>query len=128
MRARLRQTVIATTSLAALVACHRGGRSQALGPPGAPAIVIFANDGLDQAEVFAIPRGGSRLRIGTVMGGRTDTLQVPTIAGAGNVTIIARLLARSNTPSTGPLSLSAGDRIIVRLPIDGRLLSVLPAP
>jgi hypothetical protein len=43
------------------------------------------------------------------------------------VTIFARLLAMSNTPSAGPLTLQRGDRIAVTLPPNGRALTVLPA-
>jgi hypothetical protein len=129
MRVRPRLTTLASLSLgvAVLGACGSARRS---GPAGSasPPLVIFENQSLSEAAVFVVPRGGSRVRIGTVQPGRTDTLRVQTSAlgGSGSVTIIARLLTLSRTPSTGPISLLPGDRIAVTLPSDARILSVLP--
>jgi hypothetical protein len=82
------------------------------------------------AAVYAASRSGAELRIGTVQPGRTDTLTVggSVLGGSGSMTIVARPLAMSRTPSTGPLTLGRGDRIAVALPPDARILSVLPAP
>jgi hypothetical protein len=92
--------------------------------------VIFANESLDQADVYAVLNGGQSQRIGTVFAGRTETLDVPSniISSGGTVSIVARLLAHTYAPSTGPLSLNPGDRIRITLPATGRSLSVLPAP
>lgn len=92
--------------------------------------VVFANESLDQADVYAVLNGGQSQRIGTVFAGRTETLDIPrniTSAG-GTVSIVARLLAHTYAPSTGPLTLNPGDRIRITLPSNGRSLSVLPAP
>ncbi|HEX6600455.1 MAG TPA: hypothetical protein VF034_14155 [Gemmatimonadaceae bacterium] len=92
--------------------------------------VIFANESLDQADVYAVLNSGQSQRIGTVFAGRTETLDVPTniTSAGGTVSIVARLLAHSYAPSTGPLTLSPGDRIRITLPATARSLSVLPAP
>jgi hypothetical protein len=91
--------------------------------------VIFVNQSLDQASVFAVLGEGQSQRIGTVFAGRTDTLDIPAniISNGGTVTIVARLLARSVAPRTGPLTILAGDQFRVTLPSSGQLLSVLPA-
>ncbi|HEX5970413.1 MAG TPA: hypothetical protein VFY85_00705 [Gemmatimonadaceae bacterium] len=104
------------------------GRFMHSGQPVAQ--VIFANESLDQADVYAVLTGGQSQRIGTVFAGRTETLDVPTniISAGGTVNIVARLLAHAYAPSTGPLTLNPGDRIRVTLPATGRSLSVLPAP
>jgi len=101
---------------------HRGGDSE-------PAVLYFTNESLDQADVFVVASGGQTLRIGTVFAGRTDTLVVPRdIAARGdNVNFVARLLARSITPQSGPIAIHPGDQLVVRLPIDQKLLVVLPA-
>ena len=93
-----------------------------------PALLYFTNESLDQADVYAVAPGGSPIRIGTVFGGRTDTLTVPTdIASRNdNVNLVARLLARSAAPSSGPIPIHPGDRLSVRLPIDQKMLVVLP--
>jgi len=98
---------------------------------GAPAAqVIFANQSLDQADVYAVLNGGQSQRIGTVFAGRTETLDIPRniTAAGGTVSIVARLLAHTYTPSTGPLTLNPGDRVRVTLPSNARSLSVVPAP
>jgi hypothetical protein len=97
-------------------------------PASERALIYFTNESLDQADVYGIVPGSRAVRIGTVFAGRTDTLVVPTeLLRLGNVNVVARLLAKSNTPSSGPVSINAGDRLQVRLPVDQKLLVVLPA-
>jgi hypothetical protein len=97
-------------------------------PAEAPAMLYFTNESLDQADVYAVLRGNQPIRIGTVMAGRTDTLIVPRdIASRGdNVNVVARLLAQSATPSSGPIPIHPGDRFQIRLPVDQKVLLVLP--
>ena len=112
---------IAIASIAACGPFHKGS-----GQP--PALLYFTNESLDQADVFAVLPGNQPIRIGTVLAGQTDTLRVPPdIAARGeNVNVVARLLARSARPSSGPLPIHPGDHLSVRLPMDGKLLVVLP--
>lgn len=95
------------------------------GPP--PAVLVFTNEALSQADVFVVVQGVGARRIGTVMAGQTETLTLPDIATRGGaVNIVARVLARSGTPQTGPVSISPGGRYDVTLSSDARLLSFLP--
>ncbi|WP_148306174.1 hypothetical protein [Gemmatirosa kalamazoonensis] len=91
--------------------------------------MIFTNQSLDQADVYAVSSSGAQTRIGTVMPGRTDTLHVRqgAVGGDNQANIVARILARSRTPSSGLVTLSPGDRVQVTLSSDERILSVLPA-
>ena len=60
--------------LAATAACagaNRGGS-----PSEGPTMIVFKNESLEQADVFAVRRGAGALRLGTVFGGRTDTLKI----------------------------------------------------
>ena len=93
------------------------------------AVVYFVNGSLDQAAVYVISSGKMRTRIGTVMAGQTQALSIPdVIMGAGDVTVVARLLAHPGYISSGPLNLSAGDQYSVRLVTDvDPSLSILPA-
>lgn len=113
---------IATAVAAACGPFRRGGAGRE------PAVLYFTNESLDQADVYAITSSGQSVRIGTVFAGRTDTLVVPPdIAARGdNVNLVARLLANPARPSTGPISIRAGDRIQIRLPVDQKLLVVQP--
>jgi hypothetical protein len=93
-----------------------------------PAYLYFTNESLDQADVYAVLSGDQPIRIGTVASGRTDTLTVPPeVSSRGeNVNVVARLLARSARPSSGPIPIHPGDRLVVRLPVDQKMLVVLP--
>jgi hypothetical protein len=115
-------------AMAGSVSSASCGRFMHSGEPAAQ--VIFVNQSLDQADVYAVLTGGQSQRIGTVFAGRTETLDIPSnvTSAGGTVSIVARLLAHSYAPSTGPLTLNPGDRIRITLPSTGRSLSVLPAP
>ena len=118
---RVRLIVLAVVVAAACGPYHKGA-----GPP--PAYLIFTNESLDQADVYAAVAGNQPIRIGTVFAGRTDTLTVPSeIASRGeNINVFARLLAQSARPSSGPIPIHPGDRLAVRLPLDQKTLVVLP--
>ena len=119
-RVRLIIFAAAAVGAAACAPFHKGQ-----GPP--PAYLYFTNESLDQADVYAVLPGDQPVRIGTVAAGRTDTLTVPPeMSSRGNVNVVARLLARSARPSSGPIPLHPGDRLAVRLPIDEKMLVVLP--
>ena len=124
--AAFRATIAASALALAAAACGPMHHSASSQQP--PALLYFTNESLDQADVFAVTSSSQRTRIGTVFAGRTDTLTVPReIAARGdNVNIVARLLARSATPSSGPVPIRPGDHLVVRLPVDQKLLVVLP--
>jgi hypothetical protein len=121
----LRRLTAAVVILAAAAACATTRR----GPGLLPASLIFTNESLDQATVYLVAPGLDFRRIGTVMAGRTETLTVPPelATRAGTMNIVARLLARSDVPQTGPVSISPGQRYQVRLQLNSRLISFLPA-
>jgi hypothetical protein len=121
----LRRLAPAVLIIAAAVACGPFRR----GPGQPPALLIFTNESLDQANVYAAAPGLGTRRIGTVMAGRTDTLAVPAeLANRANLNIVARLPGRSAAAQTGPVAIRPGEQYRVRLPLDARLLSFLPAP
>lgn len=125
-RSTIRRTgvVALAAAIAGLAACGPFRRNSGQ----APALLYFTNESLDPADVYAVTSNDQRTRIGTVFAGRTDTLTVPTdIAARGdNVNLVARLLARSATPSSGPIPIRPGDHLVVRLPVDQKVLVVLP--
>ena len=92
--------------------------------------VVFVNQSIDQADVYVVRDGGTSQRIGTVFGGRTETLTVPSnlINGATTVNIVARLLAHTTAPRTGPITLSPGQTVQITLPSSLNTLTVLPGP
>lgn len=125
-----RRPAVAAALLAPLLMLAAGACGPLhLGGGPSPAVIIFTNESLDQADVYGVAQSGQAIRIGTVMAGRTDTLQVPTdlLSPQTNVNIVARILARGIAPRTGPVSLLAGEQYQVRLPPDEKLLSFLPA-
>lgn len=112
--------------IATAAACGHFGLG---GPSPEDALIVFRNDSQDQADVYAVAPGSDMVRIGTVFPGATDTLRVrqSMLASGSGVNIVARLLARSNTPSTGNITLHSGDVFQVTLNPDGRTLVALPA-
>ena len=122
--------LLLATALALPAACSRNHPEQSEGSLVGPATIVFVNESLNQADLFAVVPGVESRKLGTVMAGRTEELVVPAdiVGHSGNLNLVARLLARNNTPSSGPVAFHAGDRLQVRLPIDGKTLFVAPAP
>ena len=108
------------------VACSRlphAGEDDSEGP----AYLVFVNQSLEQADVFAVGQAGDATRIGTVQPGRTETIRIPDrLSGRGPINIIARLLGRPGTLQSGAVSFNAGDRMQATVSIDGRSLVLLP--
>ncbi|HEY4303709.1 MAG TPA: hypothetical protein VGM82_04545 [Gemmatimonadaceae bacterium] len=121
-----RRVVAAVACLVGVSACGHLGMG---GPAAADALIAFHNESLDQADVYAVAPGSEFQRIGTVFPGRVDTLRVRSsmLATGSGVNIVARLLARSNTPSSGNIPLHSGDMYDVTLTTDGRTLNALPS-
>jgi hypothetical protein len=115
--------LFATAAIALATSCGRFVR----GSDDTRAFIQFVNQSLSQADVFAVD-GVRAIRMGTVMPGRTDTLEVPSdvVHGAGTLNVVARLLASSYTPRTGQFSIGPGEMLQVTLPPDARSLVVLP--
>src|SRR5690349_17369056 len=63
--------IAAMASLGACGPLHRGNG------PTQTATVIFSNESIDQADVYAVVSGSQAVRIGTVFAGRTESLRVP---------------------------------------------------
>jgi len=66
-----------------------------------------------------------RVQVEMVSANPTGPIVVSAARNGAYGDCVARLLARSNFPQTGPVSLSPGERYEVTLPMDGRLLSFL---
>jgi hypothetical protein len=116
--------------LAVPAACSRNHPGDDEGSLSGPATIVFTNESLNQADLFVVMPGIDSRKLGTVMAGRTSELVVPAdiVRRSGNVNLVVRMLARNNTPSSGPVAFHAGDRLQVRLPVDGKTLFVAPAP
>ena len=117
--------VLALATLVVATACGPFRRND---PNNPPTLIVFTNQSLDQADVYAVTSANQRVRMGTVMAGHTDTLVVPNdIAARGeNVNVVARLLAGSYMPSSGPIAIRRGESVQITLPVDQKLLVVLP--
>ena len=124
--ARRLRGLILPVVLMALSACSRTQPATDVAS-GDPTVLEFNNESLAQADVFVRASGSDARRIGTVQAGRKEDLVVPReIAIKGSITVYARLLARTGVPSSGPIAISPGTRLNIRLPIDERALYVLP--
>jgi hypothetical protein len=117
--------LVVVAALAA--ACSSATRTGTAGTDR-PAVILFTNQALDQAAVYAIRSGGDVRRIGTVPSGRTETIVLPRdFVSAGSITIVAVPLASNRAASTGPVTMRPGDRYAVTLPTSENILSLLPA-
>jgi hypothetical protein len=124
---RRRLVLVALAALTgAGAACTPSRRGAATREP--PAEVEFANESLNQVEVFAVGRGGAQTRIGTVMAGRTELLRISagTIGAEQSTNVVARIRASGRVVSTGQIRLAPGDRMRVTLSMDERSLMALP--
>jgi hypothetical protein len=124
MRIQIRRALVMVGAVMALTSCgpfHRGTQPES--------VVVFRNQSVDQADVYAIGSGGDPIRIGTVFAGRTETLRVPSsITGASSrVNVVARIFPTGRLVVTGPFTLMPGDSMDVTLTGDQKILSVLPS-
>jgi hypothetical protein len=128
MTYRHRRTLASCVILAAVVACGHAHSSSA-GPSTGPTTIVFKNESLEQADVFAVRRSGGALRLGTVFAGHTDTLTIRegTLPPGELVDFVARLLTRPVTPHSGPVAVHPGEWLEVTLPTTANMLAVLPA-
>jgi hypothetical protein len=102
--------------------------SAAVANANSPATIRFQNDALDNATVYAVPDHGMAARLGEVFGGQTSRLVVPRdLLSGGMVNIVAVPFARNFVVRSGPVAMSPGDVMDVRLTSDERAVSVLPA-
>jgi hypothetical protein len=122
----MRKLILALVAAVSVAGCSRVGLGRA---DEGSAFVDFRNESAEQASLYAMAEsGGDAVRLGTVNSGNTETLRVPEfIAGRrGTVRFFARLLARSETPTSGPVSLGPGDHYQVTLPPGRNSLTILP--
>lgn len=133
MRAAFRGRAVSSCLAAALCAAVLGGcASRAAPQPGsdgeARATLEFINESSDRAEIFALERGGSTMRVGTVLGGKTEIIEIPqyVVARRATVVIAARLRLRSRVLTTGDMVIRPGEQLKVHLPADERMLVLLP--
>jgi len=126
--ARRAVLLLALTAVSACARNRPGKDDGNIAESAEPTTLEFKNESLAQADVFVSSSGSGARRIGTVFAGRTETLVVPReIAIRGTFTVVARLLARTRTPSTGSIAAGPGAKLSIRLPLDERALYVLPA-
>ena len=89
--------------------------------------IIFHNQSIDQADVYAMGPGGDPIRIGTVDGQKTGRLRVPDISASDRVNIIVRVFPSSRIVASGAFTLFPGGVMDVTLPSEENMLAVLPA-
>ena len=123
------RSVVAALALA-VAACGGSKKKGTETPEVEPAVVTFTNQAQYEAVVYTEPRGGLRVRVGTVPPGRTEKLLLRSSAlgAGGSVTIIARVSMLNRAPTTGVVTLLPGDRVDVTLTSQANMLSIVPSP
>lgn len=117
--------LVTVMSAALLGACATAGS----GPQGGDRTrIVFTNEADESAMLFAVLASGAEVRMGTIEAGVTDTLRVPAVLIAReHVEFVARLRLRGVIQNSGPVAVSNGQWLAMRLQYDGRMLVVLPA-
>ena len=125
MRSPLRRipawALLSAVTMAGCGPFHRGGQSDSE--------ILFRNQSIDQADVYAMGPGGDPIRIGTVLGQKSSRLTVPQAVAGGSdrVNIIVRVFPSSRIVASGPFTLIPGGIMDVTLPSDENMLGVLPS-
>lgn len=118
---------VMTVAAAGTVACRGPARPNTGVVMTEPVVMYFSNGATEQAAVYA-SSGGEIRRIGTVVTGQLAKLRIPaTMVARGSVNIFARLLARSEQPQSGMISIAPGAAYEVTLLPDRRTMLVLPS-
>ena len=118
--------LLALAGALAIGACVRNNANDPGDSTPDPALIIFSNESLLQADVFAVVSGAQSRRLGTVFPGQTESLTLPgDIVRRGNLSLVARLLG-GELVGSGTVGLRPGDTVRVVLPLERKLLSVLP--
>ena len=119
--------IVAYTLAGALLvpgACRTTPRGE---PSTIGATLVFVNESLERAQVFAVARAVSQEDLGIVMQGERQTFLIPARIlrqGGQSVTIVVRTPSRSRSLSAGPVVLSGGEVVQVTLPIGANNLII----
>lgn len=110
------------TLLAATFACGRERTAQASELQSADeAVLTVTNDYLNDIAVYAV-RAGTKTRIATVYGFKTETIPIKNsmLSGAGTVRLLIEPLATGRAHLTEPITVLPGDsvQLTVRNPIN----------
>ena len=102
--------------LAITTSCRSAQRAD---DPTIGATLVFVNQSLENAEVYAVTRGASQVRLGMVMQGERQTFEIPArlLRQGANLTIVARTSARARSISSGPVTATSGEAVHVTLPL-----------
>ena len=124
MRSLLRRIPawVLLSSAATIAGCGPFHRGAQLEPE-----ILFRNQSIDQADVYAMGPGGDPIRIGTVFGEKTERLKVQDVGASDRVNIIARIFPSSRIVASGAFTLVPGGVMEVTLPSSENTLAVLPA-
>ena len=123
-RSRVSRLLLSTFVSAMLLAGPVGCHPQRTGPAESTVPIVFANETVDRADVWAFARDLPRRRLGTVLGGETTTLQVPRKYFAGGyLGFDAEQRGRPNA-SVDVYNADPDDELRVRLPKDAARLAL----
>lgn len=119
MKSRLAATG-AIAFLAATLACG-GTRSPdpSASPASRDAFLVVANEHLLDVTIYAL-RGGTRQRLGTVSGFKSDTIRLGSFVGGGTMRLLVEPLASRERHVTEPMTVAANELIefTIRSPLN----------
>ncbi len=107
--------------LALALACHSGksGEPDMQPQEAQPETTLtVANQGFVDMDIYVLPQGGSRIRLGTSTGNSTSTMKIP--AFLVNIPTTLRFLCSpiggNRSPVSQSISVTAGDDVELQIP------------
>lgn len=112
----LRRIVLATMTAVGLSACGGSQSDPGVNPDNAPAILKVENQSQETMTIFVL-RSGTRMRLGTVNPGSTQTFQMARTLylGAPRIRIVADPLGRTRNSVSEEFDVRPGEEIVMRI-------------
>ena len=109
-------TVLTIVLAIAGTACSRNSRLQS--PPSAPTVLKVENQGFPDMNIFVVPAGGSRVRLGTVTGNSSAYFTLPdfVVRGSRELRFQALPIATPRGELSQSIFVTPGDTVQLVIP------------
>lgn len=106
----------ATVLLVVAVSCYRGNPGS--NDTSAPAVLRVENQSFDDMNIFVLPAGQSRIRLGLAIGKSDQTFVIPAgeVRGFATLRFLATPIGTPRGPVSEEISVSPGDTVVLTIP------------
>jgi hypothetical protein len=102
------------------LACHSGpsGHPNDQTEPALPTNLIVVNQGFLDMDIFAVPQGGGRQRLGTATGNSTQTFRIPDYMVRTSITLrfLCVPIGGDRSPVSEAINVNPGDDVQLTIP------------